>query len=443
MATFRATALRVYGRLPYRWRALGGPFRAWAARLEAWEELSEDTARRMRFEEFQRCVTRAYASTEFYKEYYDRAGFHPGHLKGPEDVELVPCISREDVRSHGARMVVRGANLARLTRLTTSGTTGSPLSIFTDWRGIQREWASIVHQWRRVGYAPGDGRVEFRGVIASGAPYVSIPEENVLRVNVHAMSERNLPDIAKAIARSGYAFFHGYPSAIERFAQLIERRPDVSLGSPRALLLSSEAVYDRQLAQMERVFPESKLLAHYGQAERVALGAWMPWRRAYYCLPAHGYVERDVDSHQIVATGFGNEVMPLIRYRLTDIADGYSDAPDEAAPCLFPIVERIAGRLEDYLYRPDGHFVAPATVTFPFKEGRTFSACRLVQHERDLLEVILEAVATEREVREEFETIRQRLAIVFGAAMRFELTVVNEISRDPSGKFRWIENRVA
>lgn len=440
--TLRAKAVWAYGLLPYRWRSSDRHFREWSARLATWERLTDDTARRMRFEAFRRVVTHAYGTTEFYRGLYDAAGFHPDQLEGPDDVESVPCISREDVRKQGSRMIVRGVKPGSLTRLSTSGTTGTPLSLFTDWRGIQREWASIVYQWGRVGYRLGDGRVEFRGVIASGVPYAVIPEERVLRINVHGLSESNLPEIVREIERSGYAFFQGYPSAIERFALLLERRPDVSLRPPRALLLSSESVHERQLEQLERVFPESRLFAHYGQAERVALGAWMPPRRAYYFLPAHGYIERDVASNQIIATGFGNEVMPLVRYRLTDIAEGYVDAPDPAAPGLFPVVEQIGGRLEDQLCRPDGDFVAPAVVTFPFKEGRTFAACRLVQHERDRLEVILEAVAPESEVRQEFETIRQRLAIVFGPTMRFELTVVEEIPRDPSGKFRWTENRV-
>lgn len=441
MSTVKAAAKALLSRLPYSLSHRDARFARHQAHFRRLEELGEQEIRLWQFQRLVQLARLAYERTDFYRELYDAAGVHPDQLREPSDLQRLPILDKQTIREQTRRMVVRGASPEQLQQVVTSGTSGSPLTLYVDRSAAAAERAAILHQWERVGYRPQLGRVEFRGILPADQLSQWFRGDRVLRININLLDPAHLRDLVETINRSGYPFLHGYPSALERFARVLEREGLASgLRPPRALLLSSEMVYQQQLDLLERVFPHSRLLAHYGQAERVALGAWTRSSRAYHFLPGYSWVEAD-ETGRLIGSSLLNDVMPLLRYRTTDVAGGFRETPDDP-PHLFPVVESIEGRLEDQLRTPEGGFVSAARITFPFKEGRCYTACKLIQHEADRLELVVEVARPEDEVRREFARIIRELATVFGPAMRFELTLVREIPRLPSGKFKWVESRL-
>lgn len=393
------------------------------------------------FLRFRELAERAYGHSSFYRRLYDEAGTPPTILRHPEDIQRLPVIDKEMIRADSRRLVLDTMDVARLSNVVTSGTSGSPLTLYVDAAAAAAEVASIHHQWRRAGFRPGDGRVEFRGRVEGGGLTQNFPRDHVLRVDINRLGAEDLGDLLKAIQTAGHAFWHGYPSALARFAHLLETEGKTGeLEHPKAILMASEMVLPNLLETLERVFPDTTLFAHYGQAERVALGAWTRNSRAYHFLPAYGMVEVD-DQGRIIGSSLVNEVMPLLRYRTTDVASGFH-AGSQASEPLFPVIETIEGRLEDQLTTPSGGFVSAARVTFPFKDGRCYEACKIVQHAADELELVMESSCADADLRREYETIVTQLRTVFGPAMRFRLTKVERIPRLPSGKFKWVESRI-
>jgi phenylacetate-CoA ligase len=411
------------------------------ALLRMLESLTPAETRAWQFRRMTQLVTLAYERTDFYRELYDQAGIHPRDLREPADVAHLPVIHKDMVRGNAERMVVSGIPRSALHKVMTSGTSGSPLTVYSHDAAAAAERASIRHQWERVGYRPEGGRVEFRGALSDSEAFRHIRADRVLRININKLDPQHVHELVKEINSCPYLYFHGYPSALTRFATLLMQEGLTrSLRSPRAILMASEMVLEAQLDRLESVFPKSQLFAHYGQAERVALGAWTATSRTYHFLPGYAWVELD-ERGCLIGSSLVNEVMPLLRYRTTDVLSGFQAEPS-TMPQLFPMAERIEGRLEDQLRTPTGGFISPARITFPFKEGRSFTACKLIQHAPDHLELVAESRLPEEVVREEFATIIAQLAPIFGPAMRFQLTQVHEIPRMPSGKFKWVESRL-
>jgi phenylacetate-CoA ligase len=269
-------------RLPFALNPLQVPYRAFLRRLRKLESLSEEEIRSRQFEWLQGMVRLAYEETDFHRESFDRAGVHPRDLRAPEDLAHFPIISKDDVRAYGDRMLRRGLDRTRLGKVSTSGTTGSPLDLWVDAAAAARERAAIHYQWERVGFRRGAGRIELRGIFEGDGLVKHLPAELVLRVNINRLEPRDLPQIVQTINQHRYPFLHGYPHAIERFARLLEEEGLVAtLHHPRAILLGSEAVLEGQWARIRRVFAHSPVIAHYGMAERVALGAWVNESRDY------------------------------------------------------------------------------------------------------------------------------------------------------------------
>lgn len=317
-------------------------------------------------------VNIAYYYTSFYKEKYDKAKFHPEDLNSLDDISKIPLLAKDEVRHHSKDMVDKRVDINSLYKGYTSGTTGKALELYHDKKTTAREWASICYQWARVGYKAGDGRIELRGFIEDDR---DLPDERVLRINIIKMSNKNIDIIIKKIKQINFKFIHGYPSSIYKFAKIIEANKIVY--NPKAIMMASEVLYNWQMEVIDEVFNCDKII-HYAQAEKVALGAWTN-ERNYSFIPSYGILEYDKNSKELIATGFLNEVMPLIRYQLTDTVDNFSDNPIKKTNILYPVINDIGGREEDYTYDEQKNLIPPAVVTFPFKQLKFINAAKVIQ----------------------------------------------------------------
>jgi phenylacetate-CoA ligase len=112
-------------------------------------------------------------------------------------------------------------------------------------------------------------------------------------------------------------------------------------------------------------------LKHYGHSERVLMAASMPDDDRYFFWPQYGHFElidqagkpvtRPGAIGEIVGTSYDNEVMPFIRYRTGDVAM-LSDQPHPLLPG-FPVVERIEGRLQEFVVCRDRRLISVNSMT--------------------------------------------------------------------------------
>ncbi|MEZ5396941.1 MAG: hypothetical protein R2724_29735 [Bryobacterales bacterium] len=144
---------RVYARLPvwaqnaalsawgwgYRRRRLGGSF---TAELAAFREREGWTSEQMRdylVERLRRTLLRAWEQTDYYREAWSGAGIQAADLARfePEDLPRLPLLTRDVLRRESTRMLARDVRGQRLQRTSTSGSTGTPVSVYwtdADWR---------------------------------------------------------------------------------------------------------------------------------------------------------------------------------------------------------------------------------------------------------------------------------------------------------------------
>lgn len=431
---------KLYSVIPYEKRKLDKEYYEFADLLEENEKKTVDEIKKYQFAKLKQIVNIAYHHTDFYNEKYKKANFHPDDLKGLDDLHKIPLLTKDEVRQNARQMVDKRVIINSLLKGTTSGTTGKALELFYDKKTNSREWASICYQWKRVGYEVGDGRIELRGFIQDDRDFIYLPDEKVLRINIIKMSSSNINKIITKINQLGYKFIHGYPSAIFKFAKIIES--EKKNYTPKAIMMASEVLYDWQMEVIDNIFDCSKII-HYGQAEKVALGAWTDERK-YSFIPTYGVLEFDEDTKELVATGFINEVMPLIRYSLTDTVENFEKKPIKDSQTLFPIIKNIEGREEDYTYDENNNLIAPAIVTFPFKQLKFIEAAKIVQNDINSFELILEIVVDQKDenLKKEVDNLIKDFYKIYGDKANFEIIFTNKIPLGKSGKFRWIECRI-
>ena len=183
-----------------------------------------------------------------------------------------------------------------------------------------------------------------------------------------------------------------------------------------------------------------KIIAHYGQAEKVALGAWSQDKK-YHFIPSYGLVEFNIEK-QIIGTSFICKNIPLIRYQMKDRMEDIQTEPN-GEKCLYPVVGKIVGRLEDITYNNKKEEVPPAIVTFAFKKLEAIKACRLIQNK--LLEFDLEYEVTnsdKKDLKEELNFIKTRLKFIYGEKSNINFIKMDSFEDLKNGKFRWIINKM-
>lgn len=117
---------------------------------------------------------------------------------------------------------------------------------------------------------------------------------------------------------------------------------------------------------------------------------------------------------------------------------------DRVCPCGrgLPLLERVEGRIADYVVAPGGKFISGISLTDHFNtKVPGVAQMQIVQEDVDRF--VLRIVKADDFGPESFETIQALVTKHFGPESRHQCEFVDNIPREPSGKFRFCISKVA
>ncbi|MDN5340179.1 MAG: hypothetical protein PWQ30_1288, partial [Euryarchaeota archaeon] len=100
-----------------------------------------------------RLLDHAYRNVPYYRRVFRERGLVPGDIRSPEDLKLLPYLTREDLQNNLPDLKARNYPESAFEYVTTGGSTGIPVGFYYE-KGVSRarEWAFMKTQWDRVGY---------------------------------------------------------------------------------------------------------------------------------------------------------------------------------------------------------------------------------------------------------------------------------------------------
>ena len=133
-----------------------------------------------------------------------------------------------------------------------------------------------------------------------------------------------------------------------------------------------------------------------------------------------------------MVTRLHNFAMPLIRYSLHDYAE--VGEPCDCGRGL-PVLKRILERSRDMVALPDGSRVFPSIVAgaMAVSDVAPIMQIQVIQHTVEDMEARL--VAERKLTSSEEQQVKQVLRESLGHQFRFRFTYLDEIPRNPGGKF--------
>jgi phenylacetate-CoA ligase len=138
----------------------------------------------------------------------------------------------------------------------------------------------------------------------------------------------------------------------------------------------------------------------------------------------------------LLVTGLAPDAIPFFRYRIGDIGTRCH----QPCPCGRPgeTFLDVEGREDDFVMTPDGRLVG--RLDHIFKEQSDVAEAQILQDRKEAIKVLIVprihyGKAAERQL---MRNIRDRL----GEEIEVEIEIVNEIIREPNGKFRAVKSSV-
>jgi phenylacetate-CoA ligase len=304
-------------------------------------------------------------SVPFYRDRLRAASLEPEDLRSIADLAVLPALERPELQHEGVRgLTVPGATGMRR---TGSGSTGRPAQYL--WGRNMMVWADAAERRSRewLGIDPGVSQVFLRAR-PPGREWASMRLRAATK-NTRLVDAGLLAD-AEAIRRLVDRLLRDPPALIGGNSTCLYPLALAFLDDGRTpafdVCLSSGChLHEHYRAAMEAAFP-CPVWDRYGTVEAGLVGHPCSEAGAFH-VPAEVLlleIVRDdgtpADAGEIghvLVTTLRNTAMPLIRYRIGDLA------VRQAAPCscgrTLPVLERLVGRANDLLVTSEGGFVAP------------------------------------------------------------------------------------
>ncbi|HEY5952359.1 MAG TPA: hypothetical protein VIV40_42970 [Kofleriaceae bacterium] len=428
-----------------RLRRYGGAYNGFVAQLDRQQWLDRDALQAMQDAALRKTVEFAAREVPYYRELFAREGIRPDHIRTAKDLRILPFLDKATVQEQGERLRPDRVKVTGIPH-STGGTTGRPVPYWVSPSAIQFNYATYEVRFRRwAGVALGD-----RMVSINGKPIVPMAQEgppywrhnyafNQLYVSAYHLADAYLPAIVERMIRFEPRVIVAYVSAVHRIARFINEQGLSGRIKPRAVLVSSETLFDWQREDLERAFA-CKVFNGYSLGEPVCFISECE-AGSMHVSPEFGvveFVEQD-DGHEIVATGLINDAMPMLRYRTGDKARPGDDTRCRCGRGL-PTVGQIIGRVDEMVVTPEGTSVGPAALSLAFQGVPNLRESQIVQESPAAIELKLAVTPAYTPSDEQFliGELRKRL----GLRLAINLEYVPAVAKTVSGKQRLIISKL-
>jgi phenylacetate-CoA ligase len=304
-----------YKIIPFRYR-YGKVYNNFLNFLNKSKKWSFDETKHYQLTQLRNVLKHANDTVPYYSNLFKENGFDY-NIKKLEDISNIPILTKDIIIKNYDNMISK-AFKGKHYKMNTSGSTGQRLSILGTDDLFKIECAFITNAfndhnadlykdhsiWIRR-YSPKEGDPIFFNDYELNRSYMSafhLNDETVL-------SYVNYFNKVKS------KILVSYPSTIYYFAVLCEKY-NLKLNHVKYIHGASEVCLPQWREKIKQVFG-NPIKMHYGQVEKVSFAHQDHEDDNYRENLLYGYNEF-IDDNSIIATGFHNDLMPLIRYKTND-----------------------------------------------------------------------------------------------------------------------------
>ena len=341
-------------------------------------------------EKLEKLIAHCYNHIPYYKRTFHELDISIKDIQSPEDLRKLPLLDKATIRQFPQELIADNIPFYQRGRGSTSGSTGSPLTLRLDEsaRAFERALSFFHLLW--LGWKASD-KIVYLNPRPGSDPTRSLPAlspSNELRLTFRAMDDERMAKTVRLLQDFKPDIISAWPSSLYLLARWMDRQGK-TLHSPRFLVTSSENLYSHVREFLEN-FYQAGVVDFYGQEESVVFAMQCKHRKPYHLqnlLSIPELIPTQTGLHELVGTTLHNYVMPLLRYRTGDLVRTYNSDCECGRP--FPIIESIEGRESDFVVTPENKTVSPLILNYCFHSLNELRESQIVQEDRNTLRVIM------------------------------------------------------
>jgi len=419
---------------------------AWLEQSQWWslEKLEEYQNERLRV-----LIQHVYNNVPYYHRLFRRLGLSPSDIKTIQDLPKIPILTKEVLRNQSRDLLANNFDEKALVYLSTSGTTGQPVGIYSEKR---LEYSDGDPFWRRHYQWGGCSLTDRIAKLTASTIQPKIngtrrlfsynPVRNLLILSAYDLNRKNIGQYAIALDKYQPEFINGFPSALETMVRYFK---DNSISKPvhlKAIFTQSEMLYPWQRNLIENYFG-CEIYDWYGMEERVVCASECEKHAGHHLFSEFSIVEFIKDGKpvvgeegEIIATRLDNYAMPLIRYCTRDIGVQLQKKCDCGRN--LPLMKIVGGRDRNFAVTKTGGLISVTIIDVP-KSGN-IEQFQFVQEEKGVM--TLRIVKKEIFSEDDLKLINKNLFEKFGDMMAVRIEFVDKISLTARGKLPLLIQRL-
>jgi phenylacetate-CoA ligase len=378
----------------------------------------------------------ATSTTQFYSRYNNF-----------NTLEDFPVINKTTVKENSENFLSSLYKTTRLHKVTTSGSTGAPLTIWQDQGKRLRHQAENILFSEMAEYPLGS-RLYYLRVWnqMNSKSLIKRFQENIIMQNASDLSDKNLESFIKRLEKdSSYKSILAFSSTHEVLSRYVAEKPHPLPVKVNSLITISETLPEGAKLILKSAF-RCPVVSRYSNMENGFLAQQcIKENHEYHMNTASFYFEiLNLDKDEpvlndqpgrVVITDLFNYAMPLIRYDTGDIA-----VVSKKSSCgkSGPVFKMVEGRKVDLIQNTKGQLLSPHVVTNTmWKYSTDIRQFQFIQNGLNDYLVKLNCI------RPSFSRSDELIADLrhyLGQDANIEIDLVNEIPILASGKRKKIVN---
>lgn len=283
-----------------------------------------------------------------------------------------PIINKTIIKANTNSFFSEKYKKTKLHKVTTSGSTGAPLTVWQDSIKRARHKAENIYFSELAGYPLGS-RLYYLRVwnVINRKNLLQRLKQNIIMQDAADLSDNAFESFIERLKKDKTAkSILAFSSTYEALSHYINNKQLPSQVKVNSLITISETLTDEVKEILKRAF-NCPVVSRYSNMENGFLAQQcLGDNNEYHINRASFYIELfhpDKDepvaigqTGRVVVTDLFNYAMPLIRYDTGDMAI-LSDKSACGKPG--PVFTRVEGRKVDFIYDTEGHLFSPHVVT--------------------------------------------------------------------------------
>lgn len=352
--------------------------------------------------------------------------------------DYIPKLTKKIILERPADFLSQAPehNVKQLLKLNTSGSSGTPLTLFATHEARQINYMyyqRALNEFRcsyRSKSTTFAGRILYKKLGNSPARYDYFNRTQYL--SSYFISLDTIDNYIFALNKWQPEFIDAYPSALLEICTLARQKNLFLNFSPKVVLTSSETLTSEARVAIESFFA-APVLDHYGCTE-MAISAFSAGGK-YFAHAHYSVIELEPafdNLYSVITSGLLNFAMPLLRYEIGDlVSKSFADSNY--------VFDSIEGRADDVIVTPEGTRIGRMDPVFKGIKG--IEMAQIIQE--NISEIVV-LIVLNKEQAKDFNSILliENIKTRTSSSIQIKIHYVDTITKEKNGKFKSVISKI-